>query len=95
MGTKRVLDDSGFSQSSEERLLEDAQKHSPDSDGEDALEPESPDLTYRVWWARLLRKHARAQQLHVPDRQVPIRLVSGCSGCCAEAAALKARFSDG
>ena len=95
MGTKRVLDDICFSQSSSDRLAEEAQKHSSHSEGEEICEPlGNPGLTYQVWWARQLQKHARAEKLKAPFEscQEPVTLVSGCSGCCAEAAALKARW---
>lgn len=96
MGTKRVLDDICWSQSSEERLMREAQDISPQSEGEELIEPESPEhsFPYSMWWARLLRKHARAEglgsRMKAGESLEPIRLVSACSGCCAEAAALKA-----
>lgn len=91
MGTKRVLEEICFSQSSSDRLAEDAQRLSPESDGEEIPEPPT-DQTYRVWWARLLKKHARTSGFRIKNEwlQDPISLISSCSGCCAEAAALKA-----
>ena len=42
-----------------------------------------------VWWARRLRDVCREQRL-APGQNLPKQwVVSGCSGCCAEAEVLK------
>lgn len=47
--------------------------------------PEAP----RLWWARLLKEHSTFKMRdHDPTK--PVTLVSGCSGLCSEAEALKA-----
>ncbi|CAE7750691.1 unnamed protein product [Symbiodinium sp. CCMP2456] len=54
------------------------------SDGEDAVEPPR-----EIWWASLLKQHTEALGFSVPERLEPLRLLSACSGSCAEAVAFK------
>ena len=42
-----------------------------------------------VWWASALKEHTRNMGLIIPPQRRPIRVISCCSGSCAEAVTLE------
>ena len=81
-------------QVSSEELMEVADALRSDSEGENLdsgpcsdVDSEAPES--RPWWAECLHQHSKEH--FKPPLQVPISLLSGCSGACSEGAVLKAR----
>ena len=62
------------------------------SDSESELQVLSPPSS---WWVDLLNKHVPSTLSHKELRQHRIKIVSGCTGLCAEAAVLQARVLAG
>ncbi|CAE7629924.1 unnamed protein product [Symbiodinium sp. CCMP2592] len=57
-------------------------EHQSLSDSEDQV-------AHSAFWAPLLKRDSLANGYAVPERSTPVKLVSACAGCCAEAAAMK------
>ena len=83
-----VASDICNSQSSSDKLVEEADALASDSDGEVQPEPR-PGYSSKVWWARLLEQHTLSLGYSTPHITEPLRLISCCSGGLTEGTAYK------
>lgn len=61
------------------------------SAAEDAHAPATDSPESEVWWAPLMRDHARQLGFQVPTLSRPLKCLSACTGSFAEGAVMKAR----
>ena len=70
--------------SDSQTAVADAIAQGSQSDGAEVEEPPA-----HLWWVELLKDHTKELGIPVPSRSTPIKIVSACSGCCAEATVCK------